>query len=198
MARIDDHFMETARSMKNTLILTSSSLGHTEQIGQHLRQVLQSLGRDASCYSIDQASPAMLAEASTIIIGARLRYGRYHPEVLRFIRQHRSQLTRCKTGFFSVSLTARKPEKRQLSQQRPLQKLLAMTQWQPEQLAIFAGKLDYPRCRWHQRLLIRLIMAITGGPTDLQTVRSFTDWQAVNDFARQMMATNGKNPGTGS
>ncbi|MEI7614715.1 MAG: menaquinone-dependent protoporphyrinogen IX dehydrogenase, partial [Betaproteobacteria bacterium] len=34
------------------------------------------------------------------------------------------------------------------------------------------------------RLMIRLIMLMTKGPTDPETVVEFTDWQQVENFAR--------------
>jgi menaquinone-dependent protoporphyrinogen oxidase len=53
---------------------------------------------------------------------------------------------------------------------------------------VFAGKLDYPRYRWFDRQMIRLIMALTGGPTDPTTVVDYTDWAAVDGFAGELRA----------
>ena len=49
-------------------------------------------------------------------------------------------------------------------------------------MAIFAGKLNYPIYNWLDRNIIRLIMRLTGGPTDPDTVMEFTDWQKVDAF----------------
>jgi menaquinone-dependent protoporphyrinogen oxidase len=53
---------------------------------------------------------------------------------------------------------------------------------------VFAGKLDYPRYGLVDRMVIRLIMLITHGPTDTSTVVEFTDWQRVEAFARRIAA----------
>ena len=53
-------------------------------------------------------------------------------------------------------------------------------------LAVFAGKLDYPRYRPFDRFMIRLIMWMTKGPTDPNAVIEFTDWQQVEAFGRQV------------
>ncbi|MDB4409919.1 menaquinone-dependent protoporphyrinogen IX dehydrogenase, partial [Gammaproteobacteria bacterium] len=54
----------------------------------------------------------------------------------------------------------------------------------PKQLAVFAGKLDYKKYGFLDRQLIRLIMCITKGPTDPETVIEFTDWKQVETFGQ--------------
>lgn len=87
---------------------------------------------------------------------------------------------------FSVNLVARKPEKRQPDSNPYLRKFLRRIAWRPKSLAVFAGKLDYPSYGALDRTVIRLIMWITGGPTDPATVVDYTDWQQVEDFGRAL------------
>jgi menaquinone-dependent protoporphyrinogen oxidase len=49
-------------------------------------------------------------------------------------------------------------------------------------LAIFAGKVDYPKYTFWERLMIQLIMLMTKGPTDPKAIVEFTDWQQVENF----------------
>ena len=70
---------------------------------------------------------------------------------------------------------------------RELQKFLRQIKWQPSMLGVFAGKLDYPRYRPLDRLMIRFIMLITKGPTDPRTVVEFTNWAVVQDYARALV-----------
>jgi menaquinone-dependent protoporphyrinogen oxidase len=51
-------------------------------------------------------------------------------------------------------------------------------------LAVFAGKINYPSYGFMDRLMIRLIMWMTKGPTDPQAVVEFTDWKQVEEFGR--------------
>ncbi|WP_370654382.1 flavodoxin domain-containing protein [Rhodoferax sp.] len=53
---------------------------------------------------------------------------------------------------------------------------------------MFAGKLDYPRYRFVDRFMIRLIMFMTNGPTDPKAVIEFTDWQQVEAFGLKFCA----------
>lgn len=64
-------------------------------------------------------------------------------------------------------------------------KFLQRIQWQPTQSAVFAGALLYPRYGWFDRMMIRLIMKITGGETDTSKEVEYTDWDKVAAFARE-------------
>ena len=47
---------------------------------------------------------------------------------------------------------------------------------------MFAGKIDYPSYAFLDRMVIRGIMLLTGGPTDPNSVVEFTDWRQVEAF----------------
>jgi menaquinone-dependent protoporphyrinogen oxidase len=48
--------------------------------------------------------------------------------------------------------------------------------------------LDYPRYGFWDRLVIRVIMLLTRGPTDPRAVVEFTDWSKVDAFGRRVAA----------
>ncbi|GAB7205818.1 hypothetical protein OS21_23100 [Dickeya oryzae] len=50
--------------------------------------------------------------------------------------------------------------------------------------AVFAGALRYPRYRWFDRVMIQLIMRMTGGETDSTKEIEYTDWEQVARFAQ--------------
>ena len=67
-----------------------------------------------------------------------------------------------------------------------MRKFLREIAWRPQQLTVFAGKLDYPHYRFWDRQMIRLIMWMTKGPTDPSAVVDFTDWAEVDTFAERV------------
>jgi menaquinone-dependent protoporphyrinogen oxidase len=67
-----------------------------------------------------------------------------------------------------------------------MQNFLRRTRWRPHLLEVFAGRIDYPRCRPLDRLAIRFILWLGKGPTDPGGVFEFTDWARVDAFARRM------------
>src|SRR5208283_838338 len=83
----------------------------------------------------------------------------------------------------SVNLTARKPGKDTVEGNIYLRKSIARHRLAPALALAVAGRLDYSRYRWRDRQLIRFIMMLTGGPTDLETCVDYTPWGVVDDVA---------------
>ena len=170
------------------LIATSTTDGHTVAIAQHMRRVLAEQGHGVVLAPVAQALQMDMAAFGVLVLGASVRYGKHQPEVVRFIEKHRQALARHPSVFFSVNAVARKPNKNTAQTNPYVRKFLVRIPWRPQHVAVFAGKIDYPRYGWLDRQMIRLIMAITGGPTDPRSTTEFTDWTQVAALARQIAA----------
>lgn len=168
--------------MAEILLIYSTTDGHTRKICERLKQVVESQGHKVALIAIDQAPIIDLQRFEKVVIGASIRYGKHNKAVYKFIRQNREALESRPNAFFSVNVVARKPEKNQPDTNPYLQKFLRQIAWRPKQLAVFAGKIDYPRYRFWDRLIIQLIMRMTRGPTDTRGVYEFTDWERVDEF----------------
>jgi len=166
------------------LILYSTTDGHTRKIANRLQQVIEQQGHQVTLVSINDESLVDLHTFDKIVIGASIRYGKHSPRITDFINRNKLLLDSKPSAFFSVNIVARKPEKNQPDTNPYLRKFLKQIAWQPRELAVFAGKLDYPKYSFFDRLMIRLIMFITNGPTDPKAVIEFTDWQQVESFGR--------------
>lgn len=123
-----------------------------------------------------------------VVIGASIRYGFHRYAICRFMRSRKGELQARRCAFFSVNLVARKPAQASVETNPYMRHFLRQIGWFPVMMAVFAGKLDYPRYGCLDRLMIRLIMWITGGPTDPATVIDYTDWPSVDQFAAELMA----------
>jgi menaquinone-dependent protoporphyrinogen oxidase len=174
--------------MDRILILYSTTDGHTRKIGQRLQQVIAQAGHEAVLVSVSDEPEVDLAGFDRIVIGASIRYGLYRPAIINFVVRNRQLLDSKPNAFFSVNIVARKAEKCQPDTNPYMQKFLKQTAWQSKNMAVFAGKLDYPKYRFLDRQLIRLIMLMTKGPTDPHAVIEFTDWQEVEAFGRLVSA----------
>jgi menaquinone-dependent protoporphyrinogen oxidase len=174
--------------MARILILCSTVDGHTRKICRRLQAVVESNGHHAVVAMVDEAFDWNLRAFDALVIGASIRYGKHRPCVREFIRLHAAALEALPGAFFSVNIVARKPEKNRPDTNPYVQKFLRQVDWRPAALEVFAGKLDYPRYRLFDRLMIRFIMLLTRGPTDPATVVEFTDWQRVDDFGRTISA----------
>lgn len=192
----------------NILILYSTVDGHTQHICEHIKQFLEShavesqanmtitmMALDAFYETRGEQDKvaSQLGEFDMLIFGASIRYGKHRPQVSEFIKQHKDTLARLKTGFFSVNLVARKPEKNTPETNSYIKKLLEQTDWQPDVVAVFAGKLDYGIYRYVDKQMIKFIMWMTKGPTHSDKPIVFTDYARVDAFCEQMLALTTKN-----
>jgi len=172
--------------MSSILVAYSTTDGHTPRICERLRQVMVQQGHAVSVVPIAQADALDLGSFDKIVIGASIRYGKHQPQVAQFIARHQALLESKPNAFFTVNIVARKPEKNRPETNPYLIKFLRQISWKPKLLEVFAGKLDYPRYRFFDRLMIRFIMLMTQGPTDPTAVIDFTDWAQVEAFGKKL------------
>ena len=168
----------------NSLIIYSSTDGQTKKICESITD--NSVNKSSyEVISLNDAFYKEIEKYDQIIIGASIRYGRHSPKVYEFIKNNKNILENKKTAFFSVNVVARKPEKSTPETNPYIRKFLKKSSWQPKKVEVFAGKIDYPRLGFINRNVIRLIMLITKGPTDIKNTYEFTDWQKVKKFTTE-------------
>ena len=172
--------------MASILVAYSTTDGHTRQICERLRRVIEPQGHRVSIKLIGDCSAADLQACDAVVIGASIRYGKHKPEVAAFIARHRAALEARPNALFSVNVVARKPGKDVPEGNPYLQKFLRRIAWKPQRLAVFAGRLDYPSLGPVDRTMIRFIMWMTKGPTDPKAVVEFTDWSRVEAFGHEV------------
>lgn len=170
--------------MSEILILYSTVDGHTRRICERLRDLLASAGHGITLTELDDRTDVAPSRFDKVVVGASIRYGKHRPGVAAYLRKHRASLETKPHALFSVNIVARKPNKNAPDTNPYMRKLLGEIGWRPRQVAVFAGKLDYPRYGFWDRNIIRFIMLITRGPTDPRAVVDFTDWRQVEQFAR--------------
>ncbi|MFM8443651.1 MAG: menaquinone-dependent protoporphyrinogen IX dehydrogenase [Methylococcus sp.] len=171
--------------MARILLIYSTTDGQTLKISERIKSVLETDGHDVVLTSIQAAADIHPGAFDRIMMGASIRYGFHGKPVTAFIKRHAAVLGRLPSAFFSVNLVARKPEKRQATTNPYVKRFLRRIPWKPGAVAVFPGRLDYPRYTPIDRWVIRLIMTLTGGPTDPGAVVEFTDWNEVEAFARE-------------
>jgi menaquinone-dependent protoporphyrinogen oxidase len=167
---------------KEMLIIYSSVDGHTLKICNRLKTRFEERGMKVDLYSIS-APPEDPGTYDSIIVASSIRYGKHNPKVVEFIKTNSDKLQDAKAAFVSVNLVARKPEKASPETNPYVRKFLESIDWKPELTGVFAGKLDYQRYGFWDRIMIQLIMLLTKGPTDPTTEIEYTDWEKVDDFA---------------
>ena len=173
--------------MSRILILYSTVDGQTLRICERMKAVAEALGNEVVLASIDDSDGSGMSSCDKVVIGASIRYGKHRPSVFRFIDANLPLLDSKPNAFFSVNSVAPTPEHNAPATTPDLRRFLRKAPWNPKLLGVFAGRLDYPRYRPFDRMMIRLIMRLTDGPTDPSAVVDFTDWQQVDRFAQSIV-----------
>ena len=161
------------------LILYSTVDGHTKNICEYIYNKLKNK-KKIDLVSIEESSVFNLDIFDEIIIGASVRYGYHRKNLYEFIKKNKATLEKKKTIFFSLNLTARKPEKSTPENNPYVVKFLKKVKWEPTIKDVFAGRLDYPNLDFINKLAILFIMLITNGPKDTSKTYELTDWKRVD------------------
>lgn len=172
--------------MAKILIIYFTTDGHTREICHRLQKVIEFQNNQVALVPLDNIAEVSLKSFDKIILGASIRYGKHNPKVYAFIKKNSEILESKPNAFFSVNLVSRKPEKNQPETNPYLQRFLKKLPWQPSLLAVFAGKLDYQKYSFIDRMMIRMIMWMTKGPSDPKTNVVFTNWDEVDNFGRRV------------
>lgn len=176
--------------MNKIALIFSTVDGHTITICERLVEVVKKHGFDAKMIELNAEASINLAEFDRIVLGASIRYGKQRPEVLQFVRDNLDVLKEKRTAYFSVNAVARKPEKRSPESNPYVRKFLASVAWEPSHIGIFGGRICYSKYGFLDRTMIRFIMWITKGPTNLDADVDFTDWSEVEAFGDAISATH--------
>ena len=171
--------------MKKKLILYSTTDGQTLKICERIKKMVSS---EIDIVSLDNIKSIELDFYDLIILGASIRYGKHKLEVSNFVLNNKEFLESKKTAFFSVNAVARKDNKNTPESNPYILKFLKQTNWKPDYVEVFAGKINYPKYNLIDKYIIRFIMWITKGPTNIKKVYEFTDWAKVDNFASKFSA----------
>ena len=172
--------------MESTLIIYSSTDGQTKNICSRIGEFLSN-DIPAKIISLSDATKNDIEKYDRVIIGASIRYGKHRKELFEFIETNLDELTKKENAFFSVNVVARKSEKNTPETNPYMQKFLLKTSWVPRKLAVFEGKIDYPKYNFIDKQMIRFIMWLTKGPTNIKNTYEFTDWNKVDSFAKELI-----------
>ena len=168
-----------------TVIIYSSVDGQTLKICNKLREVYQQNNHKVELFAINDFNKDV-TNYDRLIIGASIRYGVHNKKIIDFINTNKKQLDSIKTAFFSVNLVARKPEKSTPETNPYVIKFFKTIDWTPTVVEVFAGKLDYKKYPFFDRIMIQFIMWMTKGPTNTSAEIEYTNWDSVTEFGAQL------------
>jgi menaquinone-dependent protoporphyrinogen oxidase len=167
------------------LVVYHTSEGQTARVAEHVAAVLRDLGDSVEVH--DVAGAPAPEHYDGVIVGDSIHAGHHSKALTRYVHDHVAVLNQAPAALFQVSLTsANADDEHSATAQRLLQDLLDRTQFDPDLVGLFAGALVYTRYGWLKRRVMRAISKREGGDTDTTRDHEYTDWQAVEQFARDV------------
>jgi menaquinone-dependent protoporphyrinogen oxidase len=173
--------------MPTILLIHASTHGHTAKIADRVADRLRACGATVALehVGVDPAPAAFDA----VIVGASIHAGHHQREIVEWAERHRTALGLVPSALFTVCLTAADDtEESRAATRRYLDDLVEATGWTPDRSVAFAGALQYCEYDFLTRLTMRLMMHKGGHPSDTSRDYVYTDWAAVEQFARECAA----------
>ncbi len=171
--------------MTKILVVFHTSEGQTARIAEHVAAVLRELGDEVAVH--DVAGAPSPDDYDGVIVGDSI-HGTHHSKALtRYVHDHVAVLNKLPAALFQVSLTSVNPDdEHTASAQGLVRELLERTGFDPDLVGLFAGALVYTQYGWFKRRVMRVIARREDGDTDTSHDHEYTDWQSVEQFARDV------------
>lgn len=176
--------------MPSVLLAYASTHGQTAKIGRRIANVLRAERVEVELSDLGAGDEGDPSGHDGVIVAASIHRGAHQHEVVEWVERHRSTLTGTRSAFVSVSLTAAEDtdESRTVTQGL-IDGFAAETGWTPQRSIAMAGALQYREYDFFTRTLMRVLMRRGGHPTDASHDYDYTDWDAVESFARDFAGT---------
>jgi menaquinone-dependent protoporphyrinogen oxidase len=160
--------------------------GQTAKISRRIVDVLRTEGHVVELLDTRAAVPASaLVGIQAAVIAGSVRMGKFQRPLITFVQDHLYELLVMPTAFIPVSLSAsRKSPAAQREVQKTTARFIAETGLNPNIIQPTAGALVYSRYGFFTKLAILFISKISHGDTDTSRDYEYTDWRAVDAFAR--------------
>jgi menaquinone-dependent protoporphyrinogen oxidase len=173
--------------MSKFLIVYGSTEGHTRQIAQAMASAIYRDGNQVDLRDSKDVRKEPISDSyDGIIVGGSIHIGDYQGSLREFVERNRELLERVPSAFFSVSLTAADlDDEAQAELDAIVDKFSRETGWRPKRVEMIAGALVYSQYNFFIRRMMKMIVK-QQGRSELDTSRDydFTDWDAVEQFAR--------------
>jgi menaquinone-dependent protoporphyrinogen oxidase len=178
------------------LIAYASIDGQTGKIAHRIAETLERDGADPLLVNTRKQTDAPWPEECDGMIAGGPLHREHHPHELgKWLMDHRNDYAERPTAFFSVSLSAASDRQQDLDDaQRVMQEFLDEVGMHPDMTATIAGALKYSRYGFLKKRIMRNIVKKSGGKElDMSRDYEYTDWEQVEAFAREFLASISRN-----
>jgi len=157
------------------LIVYASRYGQTEKIA---RRIAMASGVRTISVPVAEVAQVNLQEYDFLIVASPVYFGKHDRKIEEFVRRNAELMLPMQSAFVSVSGSKDPAFVQQFSRR---------TGWVPEIHVSFAGGEPYTKYGFFTRWLMRSIARKQGRRVDVHRDYEFTDWKAVDRFARDFI-----------
>ena len=167
--------------VKNVLVVYASRLGSTAETAAFIADQLANEGASVDVKSIDEETA--LNEYDLVIVGSAIRYDRWLPEAVEFVKSRQSVLIERKLAYFFTCLTlAKRTETTERKAAQYAEKLVQMSpQLRPISIGRFGGVLNTEKAPWMTKALLRLLSFVTGLKEG-----DYRNWKEISEWAKAL------------
>lgn len=170
--------LEALMTTPRLLIVYASRYGQTEKIARRIAHIADGTDVHTDVVSVANAHHFPLEEYDFLIVAGSVYFGRHNRKLEDFVRQELAVISTMEAAFVSVSGS---------KDEAFVHDFARRTGWVPEIHAIFGGGEPYTKYGFFTRMLMRSIAKKHGRAVDVRQDYEFTDWDAVDRFARDFI-----------
>jgi menaquinone-dependent protoporphyrinogen oxidase len=159
---------------KKILVAYASKCGSTAEVADVIGKNLQQQG-----FAVDVRLAKKVTDVSAyqgVIVGSAIRIGRWLPAATKFVKTHQQALSNVPIAYFEVcgELNEGETEAHQRVAESYLEPVRAIVK--PVEVGLFAGKMDYSKLSFLNRLMIeRFIKSPEGDWRNWDAIRTWSD-----------------------
>jgi len=157
------------------LIVFASRFGQTEKIA---KRIATAAGVKTDVVAVADAVTISLQEYEYLIVASPVYFGKHDRRIEEFVRRNALLILAMQSAFVSVSGS---------KDEALVHEFTRRTGWIPEIHASFAGGEPYTKYGLFTRWIMRSIARKHGRQVDVHRDYEFTDWDAVERFARDFI-----------
>jgi menaquinone-dependent protoporphyrinogen oxidase len=171
--------------VSSILVVCHTSEDQTTQVANQIGAVLRERGDHVEVH--DVAGAPAPEHFDGVVVGDSIQALHHSRAVTRYVRDHVDVLNARPAALFQVSLSQLVGDVGAATAQHLVHDLLDRTEFDPDLVGVFAGALVYTRYGWFQRRVMRAVNR-RDDEIDLTLDTDYTDWSAVEQFARDVHA----------
>ncbi|HUN54735.1 MAG TPA: flavodoxin domain-containing protein [Smithella sp.] len=173
---IEKNYGENKPGAAKILVAYATRAGSTAEIADAIGKKLAEGGARVDVMPVGKVQS--IGGYSAVVLGSAIRMGNTLPEMNDFADNHKDELREIPVAYFAVCMILRentpKNQEKAYAYIKPLTEVVM-----PVDTAVFAGKMDYSRLTFFEKLVIKYIVRVPEG--DLR------DWQLINNWAAGLL-----------